>query len=85
MPPGQRRAVIYLFTLNLLFVGLCFWGLIHYVQVNDQQRCASIAQIAAIPVPKPVAGNPSRMWESRYEAIQEARGRQLGCRIGGRP
>ena len=98
-PRGPVRTVAYLFILCFLLIVVVLVYVAHEQQAivaaqkaiaqesrtNNQQRCASIAQIAAIPVPQPVAGNPSRMWESRYEAIQVARGRQLGCRIGGRP
>ena len=80
LPRGQARAVVYLFVLNMLFVAACFTGLIHYVHAGDQERCTTINEVTSIPVPQPVAGNPSRMWESRFEAIEKARGRQLGCR-----
>jgi hypothetical protein len=46
---------------------------------NNRERCTSLEQVAAIPVPHPVAGNPSREWEARFEAIQGARARQLDC------
>lgn len=80
LPAGQARAVVYLFLLNLLFVGACFAGLVYYVHATDQERCTTLEQIVAIPVPTPVAGNPSREFEARFEAIERERGRQLGCR-----
>lgn len=80
LPRGQARAVVYLFLLNTVFLVAGFFWLAHIEHVNDQQRCTSIEQATRIPVPHPVAGNPSREWEAQYEAIQAARGRQLGCR-----
>ena len=47
---------------------------------NKADRCTTVEEIAAIPVPHPVAGNPSREWESKYEGIEAARGKQLGCK-----
>ena len=44
-------------------------------------RCTSIALVTTIPVPRPLAGNPSREWEAAYELIQRNRGIQLGCRL----
>jgi hypothetical protein len=80
LPAGQARAVIYLFLLNVVLFGLCFAGLIHYVKAGNSDRCTTLQQVIAIPVPTPVAGNPSREWESTYEAIDRQRARQLGCR-----
>ena len=80
LPISQARAVVYLFILNLIFVGLCFWGLVHYIHANDQDRCTTLEEVVAIPVPQPVAGNPSREFDARFEAIEAKRGRQLGCR-----
>ena len=51
----------------------------HVVQGNNQTRCASVEADATIPLPHPVAGNPSREWEAAFEAIQRARAKQLGC------
>ena len=48
---------------------------------ENRIRCTSIAQVTTIPVPRPVAGNPSREWEAAYEHIQRNRGIQLGCRL----
>jgi hypothetical protein len=80
LPIGQARAVVYLFLLNLVLFGLCFLGLIHYVHAGDSDRCTSLQQVIAIPVPTPVAGNPSREFDSKFEAIERARARELGCR-----
>lgn len=80
LPIGQARAVVYLFLLNLVFVGLCFWGLVHSEQSSARDRCTTLNQVVAIPVPTPVAGNPSREFDARFEAIERERGRQLGCK-----
>jgi hypothetical protein len=42
-------------------------------------RCADLQKLAAIPVPQPVAGNPSREFANQLETIWRARARQLGC------
>lgn len=49
-------------------------------KANKADRCTTVEEIAAIPVPHPVKGNPSREWESKYEGIEAARGKQLGCK-----
>lgn len=57
----------------------------HEISEQDRKearvRCASIAGIMKIPVPVPVAGNPSREWVYRYVQIQRRRGLQLGCKL----
>lgn len=80
MTGAQRKAFTYLALVVLVYCGLLGFGLIHYVRQNAQERCASIEQTTRIPVPHPIAGNPSRIWEARYEAIERQRARQLGCR-----
>ncbi len=77
---GQARALVYLFGLNLLLLGAGFFALIHYVQADNADRCITIEQIVSIPVPHSVKGNPSREWESKFEAIERVRAGQLGCR-----
>lgn len=62
-----------LFGLSILFT-------VHYVSANDQQRCSSLLADASIPLPHPIAGNPSREWEAAFEANAALRARQLGCR-----
>jgi hypothetical protein len=74
-----RRALVFLFALNLLLAAANFLWTAHSVNSNGQQRCASVEADATIPVPQPVAGNPSRLWESRFEANARKRARQLGC------
>lgn len=61
-----------LFGLSILFT-------VHYVASNSQQRCSSLLADASIPLPHPIAGNPSREWESAFEKNAAARARQLGC------
>ena len=73
------RSFAVLALLALLVTGANLLWTAHVVNSNDQQRCASVEADATIPLPEPVAGNPSRLWESRFEAIQQARARQLGC------
>jgi hypothetical protein len=46
-------------------------------------RCADLVKLAAIPVPQPAAGNPSREFAAHLEAIWRARARALGCTTGG--
>jgi hypothetical protein len=46
---------------------------------NARERCGSIAQTVGIPIPVPLAGNPSRQAWAAFEGIERARGKQLGC------
>ena len=48
---------------------------------DARQRCGSIAEIVAIPIPVPTAGNPSRQAWARFEQVQRARGTELGCKM----
>ena len=57
---------------NLLFTA-------HAIQANNRDRCASIVRLAHIPIPRPVAGNPSREFAAALETIYRQRARQLGC------
>lgn len=50
------------------------------VKTNNAERCAILEEVVAIPVPHPVAGNPSREWESKFQALEATRGHELGCR-----
>ncbi len=95
MPPGQRRAIVYLFVLPVLIAAIALGGLAYYAHrlsveqqeiirvatLNNRVRCASIAEIVSIPIPVPTAGNPSREWDAKYEEAERARGLQLGCRL----
>ena len=74
-----RRALVFLFVLCVLMAGSNILWTAYVVRAGNQARCASILADAHIPLPEPVAGNPSREWEAAFEAIQEARARQLGC------
>lgn len=75
----ERRAVIFLFVLSVLLgVFNLFWTA-HEVSANNGDRCATIVQLASIPIPRPVAGNPSRVFAAHLEAIYRDRARQIGC------
>lgn len=92
LPQGQARAIVYLFVLCIALFLVLGVGLFHQQSVFQQRisqadahnariRCQAIAQIVAIPVPSPVAGNPSRMWEASYEHVQRQRGIAAGCKL----
>jgi hypothetical protein len=74
-----RRAILFLFVLNLLFAFANFAWTAYSVNANNQARCATILAQVSIPVPRPVAGNPSREFEAQTEAIERRRARELGC------
>jgi hypothetical protein len=74
-----RRAILFLFALNVLLAGANMLWTAHSVSTGNQQRCASIEADATIPLPHPIAGNPSREWEAAFEANAQARARQLHC------
>ncbi len=76
---ATRRAVVFLVTLSLLLAAANMLWTAHVVNAGNQQRCASIEADATIPVPQPVAGNPSREFDAKYEAIERHRARQLHC------
>lgn len=71
------RSVAALLLLGLLVGGANLLWTAHLVREDGQQRCGAVEAGATIPLPPP--GNPSRAWEARFEAIQQARARQLGC------
>lgn len=78
-PKGWARSAA---ILAALFVAVTVVNLVFTAQMirsNNQVRCASIQAEASIPLPQPVAGNPSRVWEAQFEALMAARARQLGC------
>lgn len=75
----KARSAAVLVALAAAVTGANFWFTAHTVTSNNQQRCTSLQAEAAIPLPQPIAGNPSRIWEAQFEAIQAARARQLGC------
>lgn len=80
MSPAQRRAFTYLALVVLVYCALLGFGLFHYVRANAQSRCASVLAEATIPLPHPITGNPSRIWEAHFEQLQAKRARDLGCR-----
>lgn len=69
------RSVAILALLGLLVTGANLLFTAHLVREDNQQRCGSITANATIPLPP----GPSRAWAARFEAIQRARARQLGC------
>jgi hypothetical protein len=52
------------------------------VTANLRQRCTSVLQDATIPITHPIANNPSREWEARFEQIDRQRAAQLHCNGG---
>lgn len=79
MSGPQRRAFTYLTVVVLVYCALLGVALVHYVNVNAGQRCASTEADARIPLTYPIAGNPSREWDYRFEQIAKQRARYLGC------
>jgi Collagen triple helix repeat (20 copies) len=71
----QARAVIFLFTLNAIFIGTCFFGLVHYVRSENAEHCTTVRQVSTIPL----KSGPGRPWEARFEMIERKRLLQLGC------
>jgi hypothetical protein len=79
MTRGTRRAIVTLFALTVAMAVASILFTVHYVHANNQQRCTSLLADAAIPLPHPIAGNPSREWEAAFEKIAAARAHRLGC------
>lgn len=71
------RSVAALVLLALLVTGANLLWTAHEVQVNNRARCDTVLATATIPLP---AGGPARQWAAAFEAIQQARARQLGCK-----
>ncbi len=69
------RSVATLVLLALLVTAANLLWTWHVVNAGDQQRCGSVLADATIPLPQ----GPARAWAARFEAIQQARARQLGC------
>ncbi len=79
-----RRALVFMFVFMLVLSGVNLWWTAHAIQANNHSRCASLEADASIPVPQPVARNPSREFDARLEAIDRRRLRMDGCtRQGG--
>ena len=74
-----RRALVFLFALNILLAGANVLWTAHVVNVGNQARCASVMGDATIPLPQQSPSSPARAWESAFEANAQARARQLGC------
>jgi hypothetical protein len=81
MPPKVRRAVIFLFLLNMLLTVLLLFAFVHYVnssqaaqraegQVIEQKLCATFEALAANKAPPGNPDtNPSRRYDQRNQAI----------------
>ena len=70
-----RRALVFLFVLN---VGLAASNLLwtaHEVQAGNRSRCSTVVADATIPLPP----GPAREWEAAFEAIARQRAQQLHC------
>lgn len=79
LPPGVFRALLFFVGLfSVLFI-VGFGVVYHFIQANNQTRCSTISAVAAIPIPKQLAGHDARLWEAQFEGIYRARARQLGC------
>ena len=72
-----RRALVYLFVFNVVLAAANILWTAHVVQSGNQARCSTVVADATIPLP--AAGNPARLWESRFEVNARQRARQLGC------
>ena len=79
LPSRQAWAIVYMFALNMAILGVGLFWLAHIQSENNRVRCTALAQIVAIPVPVPTAGNPSREWVADYTRIERQRGAALGC------
>ena len=72
-----RRALVFLFVLN---VGLAASNLLwtaHEVQAGNRSRCSTVVADATISLPP--APGPAREWEAAFEAIARQRAQQLHC------
>jgi hypothetical protein len=85
----RAQAVLVLFSLVLCLTvagGVWLWHqqqAINRVQmIASANRCADLGKLASIPVPVPIAGNPSREFAAAEETIWRQRAHQLGCKIG---
>ena len=72
-----RRALVFLFILNVLMAGANMLWTAHVVQAGNRDRCATLLAIEMIPPPPPGAG---REWAAAFEAIARQRAAQLGCK-----
>jgi hypothetical protein len=77
----RRRAVVYLFVLNLVLTALVAFGLVHYVSAQNAKWCSTLVLLTATPVAAPAdpGANPSR--EQAFVLYSDFRHlrRELGC------
>lgn len=74
-----RRALVFLFILNVALAGANMLWTAHLVQAGNRDRCAYILADAAIPLP---SAGPSREWEAAFEADARTHAARLGCKQG---
>lgn len=79
IPRSVRSAIVFLFALSVLLAGLNILWTAYVVRGSNQQRCATVEQLATIPIPRPVAGHESREYAAAVERIYRARAAELGC------
>ena len=72
-----RRALVFLFALNVLLAGANLLWTAHEVQAGNGSRCGTVVADATIPLPP--ASGPAREWEAAFEAIARQRAQQLHC------
>jgi hypothetical protein len=76
---AKAASVVFLLLLTFSLAGGNLLWTERVVQQNHQKYCDSLGQVAHIPVPHPVAGNPSREFAAALEADFRKRDRELGC------
>jgi hypothetical protein len=74
------RSIAILVLLGLLVTAANLLWTAHVVNADNQQRCGALIAVTKLPVPHPIAGNPSREWAAAFEAINAQRARELGCK-----
>lgn len=85
MPSGQRRAIVYLFVLNVALFVVLGLGLVHYVRASQasqvreqaaQRRAAAMIEakictdVATMALIKPPAGPPATNPSRAYEQAE---------------
>lgn len=83
VPRAMVRAFIFFTLLNLGLIFVGFLGLAHYVNANSRARCDSLLAQISIPIPTPVAGHESRLYEEAVRKVNISRARHLGCHLKG--
>lgn len=71
-----RRALVFLFVLNVALAGANLLWTAHEVRAANQARCGSVVADATIPL---AATGAARTWEARFETVARQRARQLAC------